>query len=141
VKLKDKADMFAARRRAFRITAIRHLPVVDPDVAAILPVEQAKQIQQSAFPTTRRTDNRVYLAALGLERNPLQYMHPSLALPQVAVETGATECDLVVSGGHGELGYCAVPRMTSPGSSRAARRAGTRLASMTMRTAVSTAAM
>jgi hypothetical protein len=36
--------------------------------------------------------------------------------------------------------YCAVPRMTSPGSRRAARRAGTRLATITMITAVLVAA-
>ena len=180
VKLEDKADVHAAGGGALGVAAVRHEPAVDPDVALVLPVEQAQQVEQRALAAAGRTDHGANPAAMGLERDAPEHMHPAFALAEIAVNVGAAESK--VAGGRrpeaGGIGfgnrhqrserskvkrlkkaskvenqkntgqrrgllfrqvYCAVPRMTSPGSRRAARRAGMRLAAMTINTAVAVA--
>jgi len=71
-----------------------------------------------------------------LERNALEHVHTAFALTEKTVQIFAAKREIARGRSHF---YRAVPRMTSPGSRRAARYAGIRLAIMTMITAVTVA--
>src|SRR5262249_40580714 len=138
MKLKHKADMGAARRSAREVVAVRHELAVDFHLSVVRLVQEAKQIKQCGFAAARRPDDGINPTALRLERYSLEHMHPPLALPEVPVEIRTPQRQRTGGCGRrdGHGFHCAAPRTMSPGSRRAARRAGTMLAIITMTTAV-----
>ena len=122
VKLENKPDMFAARRRTVEIAAVGHQLITDPNGTVIGLIEQTEQIKQRTFATSRRTDNRSHFTTTRLKRNATQHVHPALSFPEVAVQFFATQREFGIGFYRGA--HCEVPRIISPGSSRAARRAG-----------------
>ena len=83
------------------IAAEGHQALVDPDIALVLPVEQAQQVKQRALAAAGRTDHGVNLAALRLEGDALEHVHPALPLAEGAVDVGAAKRDVVRNVGHG----------------------------------------
>lgn len=157
MKLEDETDVLAPGCRPGQIVAVRHRPATDLDPALVRLIEQPEQIQQSAFTAAGWTHDRVDLSAPGLKRHALQHMDTAFALSEVPVQILAAQDDAGSGNGGGrrEKGggrrhrsmflfatrlhrprYCAVPRTMSPGSSRAARRAGITLAIITITNAV-----
>jgi hypothetical protein len=63
-------------------------------------------------------------------------MNPSITLPEIPVQSVASECELMRKSQSRNSNYWAVPRTMSPGSNLAARRAGIKLAIITINAAV-----
>lgn len=93
VKLKNKADMFAPRRRAIEVAAIRHQLITDPDRAVIGLVEETEQVEERALATTRRAHDRRHMTSPRLKRDAAQHMHPPLTLPEVAMQVLAPQSE------------------------------------------------
>ena len=53
----------------------------------------SEEVKQRALPAAGRPDNRVNLTAVGLERDPLEHMHPALTLAEVAMEILTAQCE------------------------------------------------
>ena len=93
VKLKNKADMFAPRRRAVEVAAIRHQLITNPDRAVIGLVEETEQVEERALATTRRAHDRRHMTSPRLKRDAAQHMHPPLALTEMPVQIRAAQSE------------------------------------------------
>jgi len=133
VKLKDKTDVFAAGGGALDVIGVGHELVADPDGAVVRPVEQAKEIRVVLLPQPEGPTMAVTWPRRASKETP----RSTCTLPPPGRDsggdsrTGARCPKRTWSGAH-----CDVPRMMSPGSRRAARRAGMMAAVITTTAAV-----
>lgn len=144
VELKNESKMASARGGAGGIVITGHQLAIDPDLAVIRNIQKTKEVQEGRLATPGGPDHGIDFPAPRRERYPAQHVDLPLPLPQRPVQAFTPQHRVIRRGretrrhGGGRL-HCAVPRITSPGSKRAARRAGIKLAAITITTEITTA--
>lgn len=134
VELKDKAEALGADAGAPAFGGIIDALAAEENLAGIGAIEEAEEVEEGAFTATAGADDGVGAPALQFQIESAQDMDAGGSGAEMAMEGAGFE-----DGGGRFRVHPPVPRMTSPGSTRAARRAGMRAAMTTTRPATAAA--
>jgi len=112
VKLKNEAKPIAPQGRPGGIRSGVNPLTAQINLTSIRSVEKPQQVEQRAFATATRADDRIDLAGFQVEGNPAQHVVPLSAFAQITVQVTHLQNRFI---GRRHT-HPDVPRITTPGS-------------------------